>query len=123
MKGFVQMEFVVVEQQPDAPAGLFAEWATARGHALWFVRVHAGDVWPAAGEIERAVILGSDCSVHADPPPWVGEEIAWLGGLVAAGRPVLGLCFGGQALAQAMGGEVRRAPQPEIGWIDVPGEL
>ena len=117
------MEFVVVEQQPDAPAGLFAEWATTGGHALRFVRVHAGDAWPAAGEIERAVILGSDCSVHADPPPWVGEEIAWLRGLVAAGRPVLGLCFGGQALAQAMGGEVRRAPQPEIGWIDVPGEL
>jgi GMP synthase-like glutamine amidotransferase len=32
---------------------------------------------------------------------------------------VLGLCFGGQALAAALGGEVRRAAAPEIGWIEL----
>jgi GMP synthase (glutamine-hydrolysing) len=123
MKGFVQMEIAVVEQQPDAPAGLLGEWAIARGHGLHVVRVHAGDPWPAAAGVERAVVLGSDRSVHDDPPAWVGEEIDWIGSLVAAGRPVLGLCFGGQALAAAMGGEVCRAAQPEIGWVDVGGEV
>lgn len=123
MRDFVQMRFVVVEQQPDAPAGLFGDWAAERGHEQRILRVHAGDPWPDTGDFERAVVLGSDCSVHADPPPWVGEEIAWLGDVVAAGRPVLGLCFGGQALARALGGHVRRATRPEIGWIDVPGEV
>jgi GMP synthase-like glutamine amidotransferase len=123
MKGFVQMEIVVVEQQPDAPAGLVGEWAAARGHDVRVVRVHASDAWPAAGEVERAVVLGSDRSVHDDPPEWVAQEIGWLRALVEAERPVLGLCFGGQALAAALGGEVRRAAQPEIGWIDVDGEL
>jgi GMP synthase-like glutamine amidotransferase len=123
MKGFVQMEIVVVEQQPDAPAGLVGEWAAARGHDDRVVRVHASDAWPAAGEVERAVVLGSDRSVHDDPPEWVAQEIGWLRALVEAERPVLGLCFGGQALAAALGGEVRRAAQPEIGWVDVDGEL
>lgn len=117
------MEIVVVEQQADAPAGLFAEWASARGHDLAVVRVHAADPWPAAGHVERAMVLGSDRSVHADPPDWVGEEIDWIQALVAARRPVLGLCFGGQALAAAMGAEVRRAQQPEIGWVEVSGEV
>jgi GMP synthase-like glutamine amidotransferase len=123
MNGFVQMEIVVVEQQPDAPAGLVGEWAAARGHDVRVVRVHASDAWPAAGEVERAVVLGSDRSVHDDPPEWVAQEIGWLRALVEAERPVLGLCFGGQALAAALGGEVRRAAQPEIGWVDVDGEL
>jgi GMP synthase-like glutamine amidotransferase len=123
MKGFVQMEIVVVEQQPDAPAGLVGEWAAARGHDVRVVRVHASDAWPTAGEVERAVVLGSDRSVHDDPPEWVAQEIGWLRALVEAERPVLGLCFGGQALAAALGGEVRRAAQPEIGWVDVDGEL
>jgi GMP synthase (glutamine-hydrolysing) len=119
----MQMEIVVVEQQPDAPAGLLGEWASERGHSVRVVRVHADDPWPAAGEVQRAVVLGSDRSVHDDPPDWVAGEIAWLRAVVAAERPVLGLCFGGQALAAALGGEVRRAERPEIGWVDVGGEV
>jgi GMP synthase-like glutamine amidotransferase len=30
--------------------------------------------------------------------------------------PVVGICFGGQALAAALGATVSRAPETEIGW-------
>jgi GMP synthase (glutamine-hydrolysing) len=123
MQGFVQMEIVVVEHQPDAPAGVLANWATDRGHGVDVVRVHAGDPWPPPDGVQRAVVLGSDRSVHDNPPGWLGDEIDWIRSLVAGERPVLGLCFGGQALAAAMGGEVLRAQRPEIGWVDVSGEV
>jgi GMP synthase-like glutamine amidotransferase len=32
---------------------------------------------------------------------------------------VLGLCYGGQVLAQVLGGNVERAPEPELGWHPV----
>jgi GMP synthase-like glutamine amidotransferase len=32
---------------------------------------------------------------------------------------VLGVCFGGQLLARALGGSVGRSPAPEIGWCEV----
>ena len=32
---------------------------------------------------------------------------------------MLGLCFGGQALAAALGGTVERAPRPELGWTEI----
>ena len=36
-----------------------------------------------------------------------------------AGVGVLGVCFGGQLLAHALGGTVARSPAPEIGWREV----
>jgi GMP synthase-like glutamine amidotransferase len=33
--------------------------------------------------------------------------------------PVLGNCFGAQALSAALGGTVERAPRPELGWVRV----
>jgi GMP synthase-like glutamine amidotransferase len=123
MQGFMQMEIVVVEHQADAPAGLLADWAAERGHGVEVVRVHAGDPWPAAADVQRAAVLGSDQSVHDKPPAWLGEELDWIRGLVSAERPVLGLCFGGQALAAAMGGAVSRAQRAEIGWVQVSGDI
>ena len=50
---------------------------------------------------------------------WVDPEVALIARLVDAGIPYLGICFGGQLLAQALGGRVERAPDQcaEIGLI------
>ena len=42
-----------------------------------------------------------------------------LRGAVNAGVPVLGICFGGQALSVALGGWSDPLPSPEIGWIAI----
>jgi GMP synthase-like glutamine amidotransferase len=47
---------------------------------------------------------------------WIDDELAFLRRAHDAGVPVLGICFGGQALAAALGGQVIRAERPEVGW-------
>jgi GMP synthase-like glutamine amidotransferase len=59
--------------------------------------------------------------VHGSSDPWIAAQVAFLRATHAAGVPVLGICFGGQALAAALGATVSRAAEPEIGWIDVDG--
>lgn len=50
---------------------------------------------------------------------WVQPELEWLADAIAADTPVLGVCFGGQLLAQALGGTVVLGEVPEVGWHDV----
>jgi GMP synthase-like glutamine amidotransferase len=50
---------------------------------------------------------------------WVGAEMTMMRDALAAGVAALGVCFGGQLLAQALGGTVARSRAPEIGWYDI----
>lgn len=50
---------------------------------------------------------------------WVGGETKLVLDAADAGVALLGVCFGGQLLAQAFGGSVQRSTVPEIGWYDV----
>ena len=114
------MRLAVVEHQADAHAGLIGDWAKERRLGVEVVRVHAADPWPDPASVGRTVVLGSDRSV-LENPLWLGAELDWLRSVDAVGTPVLGVCFGAQALSVALGGTVAKAPRPEIGWFDVDG--
>lgn len=112
------MTGTVLMTQDDAPAGLVAEWAARRGIALETVRVDRGEL-PERRDHAFAVVLGSSASVATREHGWVEDVVSWLRGADAARLPVLGICFGAQALAAALGGRVHRLPEREIGWVTV----
>ncbi len=62
--------------------------------------------------------MGGPMSVN-DPLPWIAEELALIRAAVAQDIPVLGHCLGGQLMAKALGAEVSKNPQKEIGWGSV----
>jgi GMP synthase-like glutamine amidotransferase len=113
------VDLAIVEQQPSAPAGLLEEWARERGHRVTILRAPelGTGPWPDPAGFDAIAPLGAEHSVHASSDPWIAPQIAFLREAHERDVPVLGLCFGGQALAAALGGDVRRAPVPEIGWV------
>jgi GMP synthase-like glutamine amidotransferase len=47
---------------------------------------------------------------------WLLPELDWIRSAIEADVPVLGICFGGQLMARALGGSVAPGPRPELGW-------
>ncbi|MDB5826172.1 MAG: glutamine amidotransferase class-I [Variovorax sp.] len=78
-----------------------------------------GDTLPSPDTIAGAIVTGSHAMVsHREP--WSEQTAQWLATLVAHGTPLLGICFGHQLLAHAMGGEAGDHPGGiEIGTVDV----
>ncbi|ADP84852.1 type 1 glutamine amidotransferase [Pseudofrankia inefficax] len=86
-------------------------------HGIRFDLVTAGErPFPDPAPLDLIVIMGSERSAFDDTIPWLAGELAFLREAVRVGTPVLGICFGGQLLARALGGSVRRAERPELGW-------
>ncbi|MBE2320276.1 type 1 glutamine amidotransferase [Solirubrobacter sp. CPCC 204708] len=113
------MTGLVLQTQADAPAGRLEDWARRRGFTLRTLRVDGKDPYPDPREFEFVVALGSSASAAGGGPEWVGRVIEFLRAADAADVPVLGICFGSQVLAAALGGTVHRLTVPEVGWVTV----
>jgi GMP synthase (glutamine-hydrolysing) len=81
--------------------------------------VAAGAPLPATRDISGVVVTGSP-SMVSRPDPWTRPTGAWLRDVTLAGMPVLGICYGHQLLAEALGGRVGPNPRGrEIGTVRV----
>ena len=103
--------------------GDFADWAR-RGMGVsrdcaHVVYPHRGDALPDPASVQAALVTGSSAMV-TDRASWMENAAHWLRDVVEGGAAVLGICFGHQLLAQALGGEVSDNPRGvEVGTVEV----
>ncbi len=121
-------QVLFIYNDPIAPEALLGETFTDLGFDVDTFevvpedRVHdpAVDVtFPDPTGYDVIVPLGSRWAVYDERLAWVAAEMDTVRRAADAGVGVLGVCFGGQLVAQALGGSVQRSPDPEIGWHDV----
>ncbi len=115
------MRVLVVANRSDPETGFVGEALAA--HGAVFDQVWREDVepLPPVGAHDLVLSLGSEWSVYwPDHAQAVAREADHLRAAVEAGIPVLGICFGGQMLAHALGAVVEAAPSGgEVGWYTV----
>jgi GMP synthase-like glutamine amidotransferase len=110
------MRVLVVRHHDVDSAGFIGEAFEARGARLTTHLFPDDGPLPAMGGIDHVVILGAISSVN-DADKWIAEELDWLRQADTLGLPILGICFGAQALCVISGGRVEPAPRKEIGWF------
>jgi len=83
------------------------------------VRVFHGETLPEPEGVPGVIVTGSS-SMVTDRELWSETTARWLARAVELDKPILGICYGHQLLAHALGGEVRNTPRGrEIGTVDV----
>src|SRR5574343_192155 len=75
---------------------------------------------PQIEDVDLLIIMGGPMSVNDEANyPWLKIEKRWIRRYLAAGKPAIGLCLGGQLIANALGAAVSRNRYQELGWSTV----
>jgi GMP synthase (glutamine-hydrolysing) len=106
---------LVVQNDPDKSLGRLAAGLETSGAELDVRSPTAG--LPDAGEYDGLIVLPGLAN-PVDEIPAIQRARDAIDQALEAGLPILGLCLGGQLLAQALGGTVHRC-QPELGFGEV----
>lgn len=113
------MKQVLVLQHAECEApGLIAQAVERAGGVLKQVHTFKAEAVPE--EVRAAsglVIMGGPMGVYEyDRYPFIRNELHLIEDTLKQNKPLLGVCLGSQLLASALGSEVTKGKQKEIGW-------
>jgi GMP synthase-like glutamine amidotransferase len=104
----------------DRP-GLVGTAFEARGYDVTVVMMDEDSATPSVEGYDALVILGSKHAVYDErvEAAWFGRELDVIDEADQLDVPILGICFGAQALCLHHGGTVERSSEPEVGWYEI----
>jgi GMP synthase (glutamine-hydrolysing) len=104
--------FLLVQNDPQCPAGTIAQLLTDSGHPYVSIAAFDDQSFPEPSRLTGVIILGGDMSVHqTESYPYLAKVRGFMERCLASNTPLLGICLGGQLLAQVAGGTVA-SPSP-----------
>jgi GMP synthase-like glutamine amidotransferase len=115
------MRIQLIEHDPeDFSRTNISLWATDKGYRVNQIYVCNNEELPPVDSFDWLMVMGG--SQHAwdeGGNSWLQKEKAFMSDVLAAGKIILGICFGAQLLAEALGGKLFPNPHREIGWYEV----
>jgi len=114
---------LVFQHSAESPLGVMAPVLAEAEVGVEVIDGEHGCKLPGdAGEACGMILLGGVMSANDEAIcPHFPDLLALIRQFTAAGKPVLGLCLGGQLIARALGGEVIEQAKGEYGFVPLHG--
>lgn len=110
----------IIQLDDRVPPGLVSEFFDMRGVNYQVVNPSAGDPLPLARDCRAVVMLGGYMGVtDTQAYPYLLGVKAFIVDLLERNIPLIGICLGGQLLAEALGARVAAGMRGERGLVRV----
>ncbi len=112
------MRLHLLEHDTDGLSDTYmTRWAKAKGHVLAQTYVCRNEALPSLDTFDWLMIMGGSPHVwEKERLSWLSPEKEFIAHALDQNKIILGICFGAQLLAQALGGTVSENRYDEIGW-------
>lgn len=91
-----------------------------KGHVLSATHLYLNETLPDIDDIDWLIVMGGPMGVYdEDKYSWLAAEKQFIKNVIAAGKPVLGICLGAQLIADVLGARVYKNEHREIGWFEL----
>jgi GMP synthase-like glutamine amidotransferase len=111
-----------IQNYATDPPHLVGRWLMEIGFKVEIIRAFDGETIPTElpGHVKGVIALGGAMGAMDDHlHSWLAPERALLKKVVNEDVPVIGICLGAQLLGAALGGEISRLGENEIGLYEI----
>ena len=114
------MKAVILQHEIETPPGSVVAWLQQHQVPFHICCLFNEDSLPRVDEFDWLIICGGSMNVDQESLfPWLREEKKLIAEALKQKKKVVGLCLGGQLLAETLGAEVGPMNFSEVGWMDV----
>ncbi|MDD5392094.1 MAG: gamma-glutamyl-gamma-aminobutyrate hydrolase family protein [Thiothrix sp.] len=104
----------------EGDLGSMKDWLLQRGARISCTQFFANEALPEIESIDLLIVMGGPMSINDEAEfPWLVTEKRYIRTMIAAGKPVLGICLGAQLIASSQGAAVYPNAEKEIGWLPI----
>jgi len=111
---------IIIQNDPRVPAGVYGRYLQEWNIPHRTLHLFAGEPLPSFSDASAIIVLGGTMGVHDERDyPFLVPLKRFMRDAAEAGTPILGLCLGGQLLANVLGGAVRSSHRGEKGLHEI----
>ncbi len=114
------MNIHYLQHVPFEGLASIATWIDQQGHQVNVTRLFNDEPLPTLESVDFLIVMGGSMNIYeVEQFPWLEREKAFIQQIIAADKPVLGICLGAQLIADVLGAKITRNAYKEIGWFPI----
>ena len=100
--------------------GCINDWIKQKDYITTASHTYLNETYPSMEQFDWLIIMGGTMSTYEEEKhKWLQAEKKFIRQAIESDKIVLGICFGAQMIAEALGGKVYPAKEQEIGWFPI----